>query len=50
MWQTYITINKEILPGKLVIEGTRISVELILELLLQANRNTTITKLSQSFH
>ncbi len=33
MWQNYITSNKEILLGKPVIKGTRISVELILELL-----------------
>lgn len=33
MWQDYIISNKEILLGKPVIKGTRISVELILELL-----------------
>jgi uncharacterized protein (DUF433 family) len=33
MWQDYITSNKEVLLGKPVIKGTRISVELILELL-----------------
>jgi uncharacterized protein (DUF433 family) len=33
MWQNYIGSNKEILLGKPVIKGTRISVELILELL-----------------
>lgn len=33
MWQNYITSNKEILLGKPVIKGTRVSVELILELL-----------------
>lgn len=33
MWQNYVTSNKEILLGKPIIKGTRISVELILELL-----------------
>lgn len=33
MWHTHITSNKEILLGKPIIKGTRISVELILELL-----------------
>lgn len=31
-WQQYITSDKMILPGKPIIKGTRISVELILEL------------------
>jgi uncharacterized protein (DUF433 family) len=32
-WDTYITSDKNILLGKPIIKGTRISVELILELL-----------------
>ena len=40
--QKYITSNKEILLGKLVIKGTRISVELILELLASGWTETQI--------
>lgn len=32
-WETFIVSNKEVLLGKPIIKGTRISVELILELL-----------------
>ncbi len=33
IWQDYITSDKDILLGKPILKGTRISVELILELL-----------------
>ena len=34
-WRTRIVSDKDILPGKPVIKGTRISVELILELMAE---------------
>jgi uncharacterized protein (DUF433 family) len=32
VWQNHIVSEKQVLPGKPIIKGTRISVELILEL------------------
>ncbi|RYZ39610.1 MAG: DUF433 domain-containing protein [Sphingobacteriales bacterium] len=42
MWQQYITSDKQILLGKPIIKGTRISVELILELLAAGWTETQI--------
>lgn len=35
MWQDRITVDEEILSGKLLIKGTRISIEFIIELLAE---------------
>ena len=41
-WQPYITSDKGVLRGKPVIRGTRISVELVLELMEQGWTETMI--------
>ncbi len=45
-WRSYIVSDKEILRGKPVIKGTRISVELVLELLADGR---TEAQLLQSY-
>ena len=34
-WQNYITLNPDVLVGKPIIKGTRLSVEFILDLITQ---------------
>ncbi|HEY9175934.1 MAG TPA: DUF433 domain-containing protein [Verrucomicrobiae bacterium] len=34
-WQNYITLNPDVLVGKPIIKGTRLSVEFILDLIAQ---------------
>jgi len=46
MWQQYIVSDKQILLGKPIIKGTRISIELILELL---SSGWTETQLLESY-
>ncbi len=42
MWQNFIISDKQILLGKPIIKGTRISVELVLELLASGWTETQI--------
>jgi uncharacterized protein (DUF433 family) len=42
MWQDFITSDKQVLLGKPIIKGTRVSVELILELLAAGWTETQI--------
>ena len=58
-WQDYITSNENILLGKPTIKGTRISVELILELLssgwnenqiLESYPNVTSASIKAVYH
>jgi uncharacterized protein (DUF433 family) len=42
MWQNRITFNKDILVGKPIIKGTRISVDFILDLLANGWKNEDI--------
>jgi uncharacterized protein (DUF433 family) len=57
-WEDYITSDKDVLVGKPIIKGTRISVELILELLangwteekiLESYPHVTLTQLQAVF-